>query len=224
METDERDFLLQEDSSPLIYGPVTAQRWSYACAKQLIERVCVAYGHERGLRYTIVRPFNFIGPRMDYIPGVDGEGVPRVIACFMDSLMRNKPLQLVDGGRNRRCFTYIDDVMDAMEAMLGNAEKATGEIFNIGHPSNETTIADLAQEMIALYTQLDPAAANRMYTTETIEGTEFYGEGYEDSDRRVPDISKAQRLLGWTPKTGLTDTLRKTISAYIEQYSSALSG
>jgi UDP-apiose/xylose synthase len=78
-----------EDDSPLILGPINAQRWSYAAAKQLLERAIYAYGFERKLRYTMVRPFNFIGPRMDFIPGIDGNGIPRVLACFMDALLFN---------------------------------------------------------------------------------------------------------------------------------------
>jgi len=71
---------------------------------------------------------------MDFIPGVDGEGLPRVIACFMEALLFKKPLQLVDGGKSRRCFTYIDDAIDAIMAIIQKPEKADGEIFNVGKP------------------------------------------------------------------------------------------
>lgn len=77
---------LREDATPLIMGPIANQRWSYACAKQLMERFVYAHHMERGLPFTIVRPLNFFGPRMDFIPGRDGEGVPRVLACFMTVL------------------------------------------------------------------------------------------------------------------------------------------
>ncbi|KAJ6834905.1 UDP-D-apiose/UDP-D-xylose synthase 2-like [Iris pallida] len=81
-------YVLKEDVSPCIFGPIEKQRWSYACAKQLIERLIYAEGAENGLEFTIVRPFNWIGPRMDFIPGIDGpsEGVPRVLACFSNNL------------------------------------------------------------------------------------------------------------------------------------------
>ncbi|KAH9287869.1 hypothetical protein KI387_031986, partial [Taxus chinensis] len=77
-------YLVKEDKSPCIFGPIEKQRWSYACAKQLIERLVYAEGAENGLEFTIVRPFNWIGPRLNFIPGIDGpsEGVPRVLACF----------------------------------------------------------------------------------------------------------------------------------------------
>jgi len=208
--------LLREDQSPFILGPVQAQRWSYACAKQLIERYIFACGRERGLNYTIVRPFNFIGPRMDFIPGIDGEGTPRVLACFLSALMRGEPLKLVDGGRNRRCFTYINDAIDACVKLLERPEAAKNQVFNIGNPANETTIAGLARLMIRLWRRQVPGAGQA--AVEEVSAARFYGPGYEDSDRRIPDISKARKALGWEPETGLETALEVTIKAYIDQY------
>ncbi|MBD3242543.1 MAG: bifunctional UDP-4-keto-pentose/UDP-xylose synthase [Chitinivibrionales bacterium] len=213
---DARRQLLSEEGTPLILGPVSAQRWSYACAKQLAERMIYAYGFQKGLEYTIVRPFNFIGPRMDYIPGIDGEGIPRVLACFLDALMRGKPLQLVNGGRARRTFTYIDDAVDAVMAILRNRENAAGRIFNVGNPSNEVTIAELAQMMIHTYGALYPDSG--VHSVESVSGREFYGEGYDDSDRRMPDIRAAREQLGWQPRISLPSALRTTVEAYVEAY------
>ncbi len=211
-----RRHVLSEQDSPLILGPISAQRWSYACAKQLAERMIYAYGFEKGLEYTIVRPFNFIGPRMDYIPGIDGEGIPRVLACFLDALMRGKPLQLVNGGKARRTFTYIDDAVDALMAILDHRENAVGRIFNVGNPNNEVTIAELAQMMIHTYGVLCPDSG--VHSVENVSGGAFYGEGYDDSDRRMPDIRAARELLEWEPRTPLPDALRTTIEAYIAAY------
>ena len=211
--------VLKEDETPFVTGPVHLQRWSYSSAKQLLERAIYAYGVEHGLKCSIVRPFNFIGPRMDFIPGIDGEGIPRVLACFMDALIFNKPLFLVDGGKNRRCFTYIDDAVDAIMAIIENEKIADKQIFNIGNPDNEITIEQLAYKMIGLYKELQPQKISSLYDVKTISSLRFYGEGYQDCDRRVPDISKAQSLLGWVPHTDLDIALKKTISAYIEQYS-----
>jgi UDP-apiose/xylose synthase len=210
--------IFDEDKTPLVLGPVSAQRWTYACAKQLLERVIFAYGFEHGLAYTIVRPFNFIGPRMDFLPGIDGDGVPRVLACFMDALLSGKPLKLVDGGKNFRSFTSIDDAIDALMAILERPHAAQGRIFNIGNPRNETTIAGLAKLMIRIYNELRPDFAVPASWFETVSSAEFYGQGYEDSDRRVPDISKAQSLLGWEPKTSLVSALRTTMAHYIREY------
>ena len=98
-----KNYLLDEETTPMIMGPVSAQRWCYACAKQLVERLIYAHGTENNLKFTIVRPYNWIGPRMDYIPGVDGkdDGQPRVLASFMTALMRGDPLVLVNGGEVR---------------------------------------------------------------------------------------------------------------------------
>jgi UDP-apiose/xylose synthase len=211
-------YVLDEDRSPLILGPVAAQRWCYAAAKQLLERTIFAYGFERRLRYTIIRPFNFIGPRMDYIPGIDGEGVPRVLACFMEALMSGRALKLVGGGRNRRCFTFIDDAVDAIAAILREPEKTDGEIFNIGNPANEVTIRQLAEMMIDIYKQICPKYSDADFILETVSPESFYGPGYEDSDRRMPDITKAARLLGWAPRTGLRTALHHTMQWFISAY------
>jgi len=211
-------YMLKEDTTPMLLGPVNAQRWSYACAKQLLERVIYAYGFEKNLKYSIIRPFNFIGPRMDYIQGVDGDGVPRVIACFMKALMKGAPLQLVDGGLNRRCFTFIDDAVDAVMAMLAHPDKAQGEIFNVGNPHNELSIAALAETMIQLYYEMYPETKANSLTTQTVASETFYGDGYEDSDRRVPDISKAKELLQWQPTVDIQTALKKTIKSYVDMY------
>ena len=207
-----------EDRSPYVLGPISAQRWTYACAKQLLERLIYAYGFERGLEFTIIRPFNFIGPRMDFIPGIDGEGVPRVIACFMEALLFQKPLKLVDGGKNRRTFTAIDDAINAIMAIIKKPDKAKGQVFNIGNPANETTIADLARRMKDMYQKLTPKSAGRAIDIVNVTSEEFYGKGYEDSDRRVPDISKAGDLLGWKPVIGLDEALCSTMRSYLEEY------
>jgi UDP-apiose/xylose synthase len=152
---------------------------------------------------------------MDYLPGIEGEGVPRVLACFMASLLRGEPLKLVDGGKNRRCFTYIRDAVEAVVAMLRNEKTCNGKIFNIGNPANETTIKNLADMMIAMYQKLRPDAdASRLYTQE-VPSAEFYGPGYEDCDRRVPDISAITQATGWKPATGLAETLEMTIRHYL---------
>jgi len=214
---DEANYLLSEDSSQLIMGPINAQRWTYAAAKQLLERVIYAYGEQDLLEYTIIRPFNFIGSRMDFIPGFDGNGIPRVIACFMESLLLNKPLKLVDGGKNTRSFTSIHDAIDAIVKIIELPEQSKNQIFNIGNPNNEFTIQELAEMFISLYKELYP---DRNYTSKIISvpSAEFYGKGYEDSDKRVPDISKAQRLLGWYPNINIMDALKETIVSYVDYY------
>lgn len=217
-------YVLKEDESPLILGPITAQRWSYASAKQLLERLIYAYGYEQDLAWTVIRPFNFIGPRMDFIPGVDGTGTPRVLACFMEALLEAKPLKLVDGGANRRNFTFVEDAVDAVMGVLNNPSEARGQAFNIGDPRNEVSVAELARMMIDIYRELRPEARDWELRTVSVSAQEFYGTGYDDSDRRVPDITKAQQLLKWAPQTPLRDALKTTIAYYIEHYASLTEG
>ena len=208
---------MNEDESPLVLGPVRKERWTYAASKQLLERLIWAHGQHRGLAFTIVRPFNVIGPRMDYIEGVDGEGTPRVLACFMRSLLYREPLQLVDGGKSRRTFVSVGDFVDAVIRIVKRPEKCQGEIINIGNPDNDVSIKELAEKMVAVY-QSNHAAGQR-FSFQNIGGEMFYGPGYDDSPQRVPDISKARRLLEWSPSASLDDMLPEIIRDYVNHYS-----
>ncbi|KAH9290583.1 hypothetical protein KI387_034700, partial [Taxus chinensis] len=148
-------YLLKEDKSPCIFGPIEKQQWSYACAKQLIEMLVYAEGAENGLEFTIVRPFNWIGPRMDFIPGIDGpsECVPRVLACFSNGLLRGEPLKLVDGGQSQRTFVYIKDAIEVVLRMIEDPSRANGHIFNVANPNNEVTVRQLVELMIETYVE-----------------------------------------------------------------------
>lgn len=207
-----------EDISEFILGPVNKHRWIYACAKQLIERVLHAYGLEKGFNYTIIRPFNFIGPKIDYLLD-ETDGIPRVFSFFMDALINGTQMKLVEGGHHRRCYTYIDD---AIECILRIVENPGGvcdqQIFNIGSPQNEVTIRELAETMSKIYAEKFRKPNVPLPEIIEVSADEFYGEGYDDSDRRIPDISKARRLLGWVPKWGITEMLETTIQYYITEY------
>jgi len=203
-----------EDSTDMIMGPVGRHRWIYACAKQLLERVLHAYGLEGRLNYTIVRPFNFIGPKIDYLPS-DTDGVPRVFSYFMEALLDGTPMKLVDGGNQRRCYTYISDAVDCVSRMVENRGGACDrQIFNVGSPENETSIRELAVLMRDIYAR-HFSDGGKLPEIVDVDAKAFYGEGYEDSDRRIPDIDKARRLLGWSPKTTLPDMLLPTMDYYV---------
>ena len=208
-----------EDSTNLILGPIEKHRWIYASAKQLLERVLHAYGIEENFNYTIIRPFNFIGPKIDYLLS-ETDGIPRVFSYFMDSLINGGHMKLVDGGKHRRCYTYIDDAVDAIYRIVMNSNGVCDrQIFNIGSPHNETTIRDLAILMRDLY-------ANEFWQQDVSElpeiievsAEDFYGKGYEDSDRRIPDITKAKNLLGWEPQWDIVSTLKATMRYYVHDY------
>ncbi|PPR89412.1 hypothetical protein GOBAR_AA31271 [Gossypium barbadense] len=235
-------YVLKEDTSPCIFGSIEKQRWSYACAKQLIERLIYAEGAESGLDFTIVRPFNWIGPRMDFIPGIDGpsEGVPRVLACFSNNLLRREPLKLVDGGQSQRTFVYIKDAIEAVLLMIENPDRANGHIFNVGNPNNEVTVRQLAEMMtqvnytidILLYLLISifwshvytKVSGEPMLQSPSIDvsSKEFYGEGYDDSDKRIPDMTIINKQLGWNPKTSLWDLLESTLTYQYRTYAEAI--
>ena len=209
---------LDEDTAPLIMGPVKNQRWTYACAKQVLERLIFAHHEQRRLPFTIIRPFNFFGPRMDFIPGRDGEGVPRVLACFMTALLDGKPMRLVDGGMARRTVVSIHDAVSAVMLMLEKPEKAMNQIFNIGNRDNEVTMAELADLMRRTYAKITGNQAFNDHPIELVTAKEFYGDGYEDCDRRMPNLDKARVLLGWTPRISLQDTITEAMTYYYNNY------
>ncbi len=205
-----------EEDTPFILGPVNRHRWIYACAKQLLERVLHAHGLAGELNYTIIRPFNFIGPRIDYLPS-DNESVPRVFSHFMGALLHGGPMRLVNGGGQRRCYTHINDAVDCIVPIVENPGKVCDrQIFNIGSPANEVSIRGLALLMKELYLEEfdgDPAALPPL---EDVSAEEFYGSGYDDSDRRIPDITKANTLLNWQPQYDLRQTVAASMRYYVE--------
>lgn len=219
---DPRLYELDEDTTPLIMGPVRNQRWSYACAKQMLERFIYAHHREHGMPFTVVRPLNFFGPRMDYIPGRDGDGVPRVLACFMAALMDGTPMKIVDGGTARRTIVSIHDAVRAIELMLRHPEQARNQAFNIGNRANEVTIVELADRMRRTYARITGDPAYERHPIESVTAAEFYGEGYEDCDRRMPRLDKARERLGWTPRIPLDQALLETMTYFHEAYAGAV--
>eukprot|EP00041_Stephanoeca_diplocostata_P016121 m.313919 g.313919 ORF g.313919 m.313919 type:complete len:455 (+) comp20262_c0_seq3:364-1728(+) len=209
-----------EDASPMIMGPVCAHRWIYASAKQLLERVLHAYGIERGFNYTIIRPFNFTGPEIDYLPSEAGGGNPRVFSHFINALLYGTPMKLVDGGRNYRGYTYIADAVEAIVKIVENKDGCCDrQIFNIGAPENECTIRELAFRMRDMFDKefrvvSDPPSPEIVSVT----SSEFYGEGYEDCDRRIADISKIRAVLGWEPTSTMDDVIRQTMKYFVEKH------
>jgi UDP-apiose/xylose synthase len=207
---------MNEDTTAMFLGPVHKERWSYACAKQLLERLIWAHGRHHGLRFTIVRPFNVVGPRMDWVPGVDGDGLPRVLAAFMSALLRGEDLRLVDGGRQRRSFVYVDDFVDAIVRVVERPAAAQGQIFNVGSTDNDVTIRALAEAMRAEYARARPGAP--LGALRDASADEVYGEGYDDTQARVPDVDKAARLLGWRAGTPLAAMLPPIVADYVARY------
>jgi UDP-apiose/xylose synthase len=209
---------MDEEKTALMLGPIHRERWTYAAAKQLLERVIWAYGQHHGLKFTVVRPFNVIGPRMDFIPGVDGEGVPRVLAAFIHALLAGEDLMLVDGGRQRRSFLYVDEFVDALVRIIDRPEVCQGQILNLGNDKNDASIRTLAREVVAAFRSQRPdAPAPRLRNQSALE---FYGPGYDDSLVRVPAMTKARRLLDWRPRARLPEMLPAIVADYLLRYES----
>src|SRR3989441_12935523 len=144
------DAQFDPDASPLVYGPISKQRWIYACAKQLMDRVIWAYGEKEGLDFTLFRPFNWIGSGLDSL-ATPKEGSSGVVTQFHGHIAGGEPIQLVDGGQQKRAFTYIDDGIDALITIIANpGGVATGKIYNIGNPRNNVSVRTLAEMMVEL--------------------------------------------------------------------------
>jgi len=212
------DSVLDEESSNLVYGPVNKQRWIYAASKQLLDRVIYAYGVRDNLDYTLFRPFNFIGPNLDNVEEPK-EGSSRVFTQFLSNVLYRRPIKLVDGGRQKRSFTFIDDAIEALLTILENdGGRATRRIFNIGNPDNCVSIRDLAERTIRIAQEFPVLRENARNTQITdVSAGDYYGKYYQDIQVRVPAIEAAKRDLGWKPTTDLDTAIRKTIEYYVNQ-------
>ncbi len=208
-----------EDSSPLVYGPISKSRWIYACSKQLMDRVIAAFGQQQGLQYTCFRPFNWVGPKLDDIDAAK-EGSSRVVTQFVIDLMRGQPIRLVDGGRQKRCFTFLSDGIDALMKIIENpGGVCDGEIFNVGNPANECSVRELAERLTRIYRarRADIPGYVEPRSEET-RAESYFGKGYQDIQSRKPSIAKAKRLLGWAPATDLDTALDRTFDAFLEDW------
>jgi len=203
------------DTSPLVYGPINKPRWIYACCKQLIDRVIWGYGMEGSLDYTLFRPFNWIGAGLDSI-NAHKEGSSRVISQFFGHIVRGEPIKLVDGGRQKRAFTHVDDGIDALLKIIANKDGiATRKIYNIGNPRNNYSVRELAKMMVKLALEYPEyqAAARRVKLVHAT-ANDYYGKGYQDVQHRVPRIANTKRELRWSPRIGMPDALKRVFDAY----------
>jgi len=216
------DAAFDPEASNLVYGPINKPRWIYACAKQLMDRVIHAYGQEQGLRYTLFRPFNWIGPGLDSLHAPK-EGSSRVITQFLGHIVRGEPIRLVDGGSQQRAFTYVDDGISALVKIIANeGGVADSKIYNIGNPDNNHSIRALANMMLSLAATLpeyrDAAAKVKLID---VASEDYYGSGYQDVLQRVPDIRRTISDLDWKPTVGMEDALRALFSYYSDHAAAA---
>ncbi len=190
----------KNDRAPLgedddrVLGPTTKSRWSYACSKAIDEFLALAYHRERGVPAVILRYFNTVGPRQT---GRYGMVIPRFVRQALDGA----PITVYGDGGQSRCFTDVEDAVRATIA-LSLAPAAVGEVVNVGS-SQEITIAELAERVKRLTGSASPIVC--------VPYDEAYQPGFEDLRRRVPDIAKAGRLVGYRPRIPLDETLRRVI-------------
>jgi nucleoside-diphosphate-sugar epimerase len=214
MNTDKQ---FHPERSHLVLGPINMCRWIYAASKQLIDRIIWSYGRDNGLDYTIFRPFNWIGYGQDDIHAKTTNA--RVLTRFLGNILRGENLTLVDGGSNRRSFTYIDDGIDALVRIIDNKNGiASGKIYNIGNPNNNRSILELAKLALELAPRYryfrDRAASVRIVN---VTSSRHYGEGYQDMVNRTPFVGNTRRELGWRPRVTLRRALERTYEAYVEE-------
>ncbi len=217
-----RDALSDPDASEMVLGPINKPRWIYSCAKQLMDRVIHAYGMQEGLDYTLFRPFNWIGAGLDSI-NTPKEGSSRVITQFLGHIVRGEAIKLVDGGTQKRAFTYVDDGIGALMKIIANRDGiATGKIYNIGNPANNWSVRELAEKMLALAARYPEYAANAAKVT-LVDTTAdaYYGRGYQDVQNRVPKIANTCADLDWHPVVGMDEALTRIFDAYRGQVAEA---
>jgi UDP-4-amino-4-deoxy-L-arabinose formyltransferase/UDP-glucuronic acid dehydrogenase (UDP-4-keto-hexauronic acid decarboxylating) len=208
-----------ENKSNLVTGPIKMQRWIYSCSKQLLDRVIWAYGAKEGLSFTLFRPFNWLGPRLDSLDSAR-IGSSRAITQLILNLVTGTPIQLVDGGEQKRCFTDVRDGIECLFRIIENKDgRADGEIFNIGNPVNEASIRELAEILTAQFEEhqlrsLFPAPAGMI----EVESGRYYGKGgYQDVIFRKPAIRNAEKKLNWKPEISLDEAIRTTLDFFLKE-------
>ena len=187
---------LNEEDDRIIGHPLKS-RWSYSEAKAVDESLAYFYHLENKLPVRIVRFFNTVGPRQ---VGHYGMVVPR----FIEAALKNEPLSIYGSGEQIRCFCHISDVIRALLLVI-DSDQAVGEVFNIGN-NQQSSINQLAERVISLL--------GSKSKIERISYKDAYPQGFEDMQRRVPDISKIKRVLGWSPQLDLDQIIKDIAASY----------
>lgn len=193
-KSDQKSF---KENGDLILGPTTKGRWSYACSKAIDEFLALAYCKEKRLPVVITRLFNIVGPRQT---GRYGMVVPR----FVKQALLNQPITVFGDGKQTRCFTHVKDAVSSL-VKFSQTDKAVGEVINLGS-DNEITIASLAKKV--------KEAADSKSEIRYVPYNEAYEEGFEDMRRRVPDLKKIKKIIGFKLRYSLDDILKDVIEYY----------
>jgi UDP-glucose 4-epimerase len=188
------------EDGDLVLGPTSKGRWSYACSKAIDEFLSLAYHKEKRLPVVVARLFNTVGPRQTGRYGM-------VIPNFVKQALLGKPLTVYGDGTQRRCFSYVTDIVGQLIA-LAEDERAIGEVWNIGNDREEVTMRELAERVKAR-----TGAASEIVL---VPYDRAYEEGFEDMQRRVPDLSKIRGLTGYEPQVSLDGILDRVIGYFTE--------
>lgn len=188
----------------LVMGATTKGRWSYACSKAIDEFLALAYWRERKLPTIVVRLFNTVGPRQTGQYGM-------VIPTFVKQALSDRPITVYGDGEQSRCFCYVGDVVGALMKLMDD-ERTVGEVFNVGS-NQEITIGDLAKKV----KELTSSKSEIVF----VPYDEAYEEGFEDMPRRIPDISKVNKQIGFEPQKDLDGILRSVIDYHSGQQTRA---
>jgi UDP-glucose 4-epimerase len=183
------------EEDDLVLGPTTKGRWSYACSKAIDEFLALAYHRERRLPVTIVRLFNTVGPRQTGRYGM-------VLPTFVKQALGGEPLTVFGDGQQSRCFTHVGDIVKGLVQCIA-CDATVGQVFNLGN-TEEVTMNALAERVIE--------AAESSSAIRYLSYDEAYGEGFEDMQRRVPDIAKARTWFGYAPTQSLDDIIKSVVT------------
>jgi UDP-glucose 4-epimerase len=186
------------EDADLVLGPTSKGRWSYACSKAIDEFLALAYHKEKHLPVVIVRLFNTVGPRQTGRYGM-------VIPSFVKQALQGRPITVFGDGTQSRCFTYVSDVVGQLVA-LAEEPRAVGQVFNVGNDRDEITIEDLAKRV--------KARTGAKSEVVLVPYDQAYEEGFEDMQRRVPDLTKLKALTGYAPKVQLDEILDRVIAHF----------
>ncbi len=185
------------EDDDLVLGPTVKGRWSYACSKAIDEFLALAYWKERSVPAVIARLFNTVGPRQTGRYGM-------VLPTFVNQALSGRPITVFGTGKQSRSFTYVSDVVWAL-IKLAECEEAVGEVFNLGN-GGEVTIEELARKV----REMTGSSSEIVH----IPYEQAYEEGFEDMPRRVPDISKVKRYIGYDPQVQLDEMIEKVVEYY----------
>ncbi|MBN1871889.1 MAG: GDP-mannose 4,6-dehydratase [Candidatus Omnitrophica bacterium] len=188
-----------KETDDRVLGTTTIPRWSYSCTKALDEFLALAYYREKKLPIVVVRLFNTCGPRQT---GRYGMVLPR----FVKQALSNRPITVYGDGSQTRCFTYISDVVGALDSLM-DCEKTVGEIFNLGNPQ-PISMNELAKKVKRLTGSISKIIH--------IPYEEAYEKGFEDMKHRQPDISKIKRFIKFNPSVSIDEIIKRT-AEYFER-------